>query len=150
METVISFAPCYDLYHEMGARPGFSFVPTVRFRVEGCMDGSWADSTLCTLCASCDQPGVLEMQQPTLRIRGQGAGNSKPVSFRTTDRATIWLPLRVPSHGIRICSRRLKRRAFILQRRASERRVREARCSWSASRAAGRRARNLHSRLRSS
>jgi NAD(P)-dependent dehydrogenase (short-subunit alcohol dehydrogenase family) len=40
MEHEISFAPCYDLYHEMGARPGFSFVHTARFRAEDCTDGS--------------------------------------------------------------------------------------------------------------
>ena len=36
-------APCYDLCREMGARLGFSFVHTARFRAEDCTDGSWAD-----------------------------------------------------------------------------------------------------------
>ena len=54
MEREISFAPCYDLYHEMGARPGFSFVDTAKFREEDCTDGSWEDITL---RASRDQPG---------------------------------------------------------------------------------------------
>jgi hypothetical protein len=41
MEHEISFAPCYDLYHEVGATPGFSFVDTAKFRAEDCTDGSW-------------------------------------------------------------------------------------------------------------
>jgi hypothetical protein len=49
--TRISFAPCCDLYHEMGARPGFSFVDIANFRAEGCTDGNWEDRE------SRDQPG---------------------------------------------------------------------------------------------
>lgn len=38
----------------MGARPGFSFVDTAKFRAEDCTDGSWEDITL---RESRDQPG---------------------------------------------------------------------------------------------
>jgi hypothetical protein len=44
MEHEISFAPCYDLYHEMGARPGFSFVDLIGINPN---DGTGTGSRFC-------------------------------------------------------------------------------------------------------
>src|SRR5215469_1742593 len=54
MEHEISFAPYYNNCRETGARPGFLFVHTAKFRAEDCTDGSWEDSTV---RAALDQPG---------------------------------------------------------------------------------------------
>jgi hypothetical protein len=100
MEHEISFAPCYDLYHEMGARPGFSFVDTAKFRAGDCTDGNWEDITL---HASCDQPGdaVNAICCAMLRKAGRSyitSAEPSAVSFESlsgtirSDRPEPWLP----------------------------------------------------------